>query len=75
MQLYAPDDGRGDAQNMLSHIRTSSDKLVKNSCILLVDLFELYDDTRTYEHQTTSYLVVAYIFVKTEVFRDVTLCH
>jgi hypothetical protein len=29
VQLYAPDDGRGDAQNMLSHTYTSSNKLVK----------------------------------------------
>jgi len=27
--LYAPDDGRGDARNMLSHTWTSSNKLVK----------------------------------------------
>ena len=40
MQLYAADDGRGDARNMLSHISTSSNKLVENSCIWLVDLFE-----------------------------------
>ena len=29
VQLYAPDDGRGDARNMLSHTQTSSNKLVK----------------------------------------------
>ena len=29
VQLYAPDDGRGDARNMLSHTYTSSNKLVK----------------------------------------------
>jgi hypothetical protein len=29
MQMYAPDDGRGDARNMLSHTWTSSNKLVK----------------------------------------------
>jgi hypothetical protein len=29
LQLYAPDDGRGGARNMLSHIQTSSNKLVK----------------------------------------------
>jgi len=29
VQLYAPDDGRGDARNMLSHTLTSSNKLVK----------------------------------------------
>ena len=29
MQLYAPDDGRGDARNMLSHTWTSGNKLVK----------------------------------------------
>jgi len=29
MQLYAPDDGRESARNMLSHTYTSSNKLVK----------------------------------------------
>jgi hypothetical protein len=29
VQLYAPDDGQGDARNMLSHTQTSSNKLVK----------------------------------------------
>ena len=29
VQSYAPDDGRGDARNMLSHTETSSNKLVK----------------------------------------------
>jgi len=29
VQLYAPDDGRGDARNMLSHTWTSGNKLVK----------------------------------------------
>jgi hypothetical protein len=29
VQLYAPDDGRGNARNMLSHTETSSNKLVK----------------------------------------------
>jgi hypothetical protein len=51
VQLYAPDDGRGDARNMSGHTRTSSNKLMKNSCILLADLFEPYDDARTREHQ------------------------
>jgi hypothetical protein len=29
VQSYAPDDGRGDAWNKLSHTKTSSNKLVK----------------------------------------------
>ena len=29
VQLYAPDDGRGDVRSMLSHTQTSSNKLVK----------------------------------------------
>jgi len=29
VQLYAPDDGRGDARNMSSHTYTSNNKLVK----------------------------------------------
>jgi len=41
----------GRRPKRLSHIWTSSNKLIKNSCIWLVDLFESYDDARTCERQ------------------------
>jgi hypothetical protein len=51
MWLYAPDDGRRGARNMLSYTQTSSNKLVK---LLLVDVFESYDDARNVKFRVTS---------------------
>ena len=49
--VHAPDDGRGGAQNMLSHTWTSSNELVK-LLHLVGYLFELYDDAWTCVRQT-----------------------
>jgi len=45
--VYAPDDGWGGARNMLSHTHKRQVINLWNCCILLVDLFELYDDAWT----------------------------
>jgi hypothetical protein len=45
---WAPDNGREDARNMLSRKYTSS-KIQEKSLFLVGDLFELYDDVRTYK--------------------------
>jgi hypothetical protein len=50
MQLYAPDDRRGGAQNMLSDTKRQVINL-RNCCIWLVNLFELYDDAGTCQRQ------------------------
>jgi hypothetical protein len=56
MQLYAPDDGRGDGGNMLTTLKRRVINLW-NCCILLVELFDLYDDARTCERRIYNRLI------------------
>ena len=57
MQLEAPDDGRAGARNTLSDTKRQVINL-SNCCIWLVNLFELFDEARTFQCQRSMYFFV-----------------